>query len=174
MTKDVFAAIAERRSVRRFSEEEVPDATITRILEAALQAPSAGNLQPWKFYLVKNPEKKRALGQAAWQQEFIATAPAVIVVCALPELVASHYGPRGRELYVIQDTAAAIMNLLLAAHAVGVGSCWVGAFLEQEVRRVIGAGTEEWPVALVPLGFAAEEGARPARRFLNDCVVRLD
>ncbi|GAW28467.1 nitroreductase family protein [Carboxydocella sp. ULO1] len=174
MTKDVFAAIAERRSVRRFSGEAVADATITRILEAALQAPSAGNLQPWKFYVVKKQESKKALGEAAWQQEFIASAPVVIVVSALPELVAAHYGPRGRDLYVIQDTAAAIMNLLLAAHAVGLGSCWVGAFLEKEVRRIIGAGEDELPVAIIPLGYAAEESAKPARRSLNDCVVILD
>lgn len=98
MTKDVIAAIIERRSVRRFTDEEVPMATVGRILDAACHAPSAGNLQPWEFYVVKNREMREKLAVAALNQEFVATAPVVIVVCALPELSARRYGDRGRYL----------------------------------------------------------------------------
>lgn len=171
MTKDVIAAIIERRSVRRFTDEEVPMATVGRILDAACHAPSAGNLQPWEFYVVKNREMREKLAVAALNQEFVATAPVVIVVCALPELSARRYGDRGRYLYAIQDTAAAVQNILLAAHGYGLATCWVGAFDEEKVVRLLQLPPGRRPVALIPLGYAAEEKhVAPARRSWEEVV----
>jgi nitroreductase len=170
MTKDVFDAIKERRSIRAFKDEEIPEATVTRLLEAACHAPSAGNLQPWKFFVVSQGASKKRLAEAAFGQTFVAEAPTVIVVCALPEVSAARYGDRGRELYCLQDTAAAVQNILLGANALGLGSCWVGAFDEQEAAKVLDLPGHCRPVAMIPLGYPAKEGHLPARRPADEVV----
>ncbi|HBT20085.1 MAG TPA: nitroreductase family protein [Peptococcaceae bacterium] len=157
MTNDVFEVIRERRSIRAFKPQNIPDEIVAKLLEAACRAPSAGNLQPWKFYVVKNEEIKKKLSAAAFNQSFVAQAPVVIVVCALPEESASRYGERGRSLYCIQDTAAAVQNLLLAAWALGIGSCWVGAFDEQMAASVLGLSKKERPVAIISLGYPRKD-----------------
>lgn len=171
MTKDVMDAIRERRSVRRFAPDPVDEFTVGRILEAGASAPSAGNIQPWTFYAVFRQEIKERLSEAAYGQEFIASAPVVIVVCALPEDTAARYGERGRDLYCLQDTAAATQNILLAAEGFGLGSCWVGAFDEAAVAGALGCVRGERPVAVIPLGFSAgEKGQAPARYDLSRTV----
>ncbi|MDI3281532.1 MAG: nitroreductase family protein, partial [Bacillota bacterium] len=148
MTKDVLDAIRERRSIRRFKPSPIPDATLGRLVEAAALAPSAGNLQPWHFCVVKDEAVRRSLARAAGGQSFIAAAPVALVVCADPLRSASRYGRRGAELYCLQDTAAAVQNLLLAATAFGLGSCWVGAFDEELVARALGLPEHLRPVAI--------------------------
>ena len=96
MTKDVFDAMREARSVRRFTPEPVPDSTLGRILEAACWAPSAGNLQPWHFYVVKNRDLKTRLAAACYDQYQVAEAPAAVVVMADPAKSDERYGERGR------------------------------------------------------------------------------
>ncbi|GAW92601.1 nitroreductase family protein [Calderihabitans maritimus] len=172
MTKDVIECILERRSVRHFKPDPIPEATLGRLVDAARWAPSAGNIQPWKFYVVVNQKVKEQLAEAAYGQSFVARAPVVIVVCALPESSAERYGQRGRELYCLQDTAAAIQNILLAATAYGLGSCWVGAFDEERVKEVLELSRQERPVALIPVGYAEREPKPPARASL-DRVVKV-
>lgn len=170
MTKDVFDAIKERRSTRAFKEDEIPQATVTRLVEAACHAPSAGNVQPWQFFVVTDPEKKKGLMAAALGQSFVSQAPVVIVVCAEPELSGSKYGRRGSELYCIQDTAAAVQNILLGAHALGLGTCWVGAFEETGVSEILELPANLRPVALIPVGHPARESRMPARRSVQEVV----
>jgi nitroreductase len=149
--------------VRSFvPDRPVGEEVIAWLLEAARWAPSAGNLQPWRFYVVTSSELRQKLA-AASRQGFVAQAPVVIVVGAVPEGSAQVYGDRGRYLYCLQDTAAAIQNLLLAATAAGLGSCWVGAFDEAAVHRALGLPPEVRPVALVPLGYTREKPFAPAR-----------
>lgn len=176
MTKDVIAAILERRCVRKFESTPIPSATIGRILEAAQHAPSAGNLQPWEFYVVLSQEHKSKLSEAAFNQNSILEAPVVIAVCANPELCGQRYGARGVELYYLQDTAAAVQNILLAATGYGLGSCWVGAFDEQRVAQVLNLPNSLRPVAMIPLGYALEETAYqvPPRRALDEFVHILE
>ncbi len=169
---ELYEAINERRSVRHFLDKDVEEGKILRILEAAIKAPSAGNLQPWEFVLVKEEKNKRDLANAALYQTFIYEAPAVIVVCADRERSASRYGFRGTELYCIQDTAAATMNLMLAAVAEGLGTCWVGAFHEEEVRKVINAPKNVRPVAIVPVGYPSRDGYRTGRYDLESVLHR--
>jgi len=154
---DLFEAIRTRRSIRAFTEEEVSEGEIEKILDAARWAPSAGNIQPWIFVIVRTPETKRRLAEAALNQPLIEEAPVVIVACADREQSGMHYGRRGAELYCIQDTAAAVQNILLAAHALGLGACWVGAFDEEEVRLILRAPRGVRPVAIVPIGHPAEK-----------------
>ncbi|MFQ6051035.1 MAG: nitroreductase family protein [Candidatus Hydrothermarchaeota archaeon] len=167
---ELYEAINKRRSVRDFLDKDVEDEKIFRILEAAIKAPSAGNLQPWEFVLVRDEKNKRELAKAALNQNFIYEAPVVIVVCADKERSGSRYGSRGRELYCIQDTAAATMTLMLAAVAEGLGTCWVGAFHEEEVRKVINAPKNVRPLAIVPVGYPSRDGYRTGRYDLESVL----
>lgn len=170
---DVFEAIKTRRSIRAFTQEAVSDKKIEMILDAARSAPSAGNIQPWIFIVVKNPNMKRRISEAALNQFFIEEAPVVIVVCADQERSRMGYGSRGANLYCIQDTAAATQNILLAAHSLGLGACWVGAFDEEEVRRILRFPRGVRPVAIVPIGHPAEKPRGIPKRPLSE-VVRYE
>lgn len=167
---DVFEAIKGRRSIRAFRETDVPQETVEKLIEAARWAPSAGNIQPWEFIVVRNPETKRRLAEAALGQSFVEEAPVVIVVCADEERSARGYGTRGRTLYCIQDTAAAIQNIHLAAYALGLGTCWVGAFREDEARRILEIPDGVRPVAIIPIGFPAESLPPRSRRPLKQII----
>jgi len=162
--------ILARRSVRDFMPDEIPEEHLNLMLEAMRWAPSAGNLQPWRFYVVKDREKRRELARAALGQDFIADAPVAIVVCAVPEESSWRYGKRGSQLYCIQDTACAVMNLMLSATALGYGSVWVGAFDEKEVSRAISAPASERPVAIVPIGKPRHLEPRTKRKSLSEIV----
>ena len=159
--------IRERRSVRAFTAQDVSDEEAETLVEAACLAPSAGNLQPWEFVVVKDPGVKRRLVDAAHGQSFISKAPVVFVVCAVPGRSASGYGSRGRELYCLQDTAAAVQNLLLTATANGLGSCWIGAFDEGRAADALGLPEGIRPVAIVPVGYPAESPRQRPRRLVK-------
>lgn len=167
---DVFEAIKGRRSIRAYREIDVPQEIVEKLIEAARWAPSAGNIQPWEFIVVRNPETKRKLAEAALGQSFIEEAPVVIVVCADEERSARGYGTRGRTLYCIQDTAAAIQNIHLAAYAMGLGTCWVGAFREDEARKILDIPAGVRPVAIIPVGYPAESPPPRSRRQLKQII----
>lgn len=155
---DVFEAMEKRRSVRSFDPgRRVDEELVEELLRCACQAPSAGNVQPWRFVVVRDPGLRTRLAEAALGQSFVADAPVVIVVCADLAAHASAYGRRGVELYAVQDTAAAIENLLLCAVALGLGACWVGAFREDEVARTLNLARDIRPLALVPVGYPARD-----------------
>ncbi len=167
---DVFEAIKGRRSVRAFTSEEVSEKDVVTIIDAARSAPSAGNIQPWEFIVVRKPEMKRKLSAAALYQTFIEEAPVVIVVCANESRSGEGYGSRGLNLYCIQDTAAATQNMLLAAYALGLGACWVGAFLEEDAGMALNLPRGVRPVAIIPVGHPAEKLGARARRSLKEIV----
>jgi nitroreductase len=162
---DFWQVLQDRHSVRNFDPTaDVPPEMVERILEAAIQAPSAGNRQPWHFYVVRSLEIRQGLAAAAHGQAFIAQAPVAIVVCADAEQSAGRYGNRGRTLYCLQDTAAATEHILLAAVALGLGSCWVGAFDEAHAARALALPGRHRPVAILPIGKPARESARRTSR----------
>nr|MDO8082482.1 nitroreductase family protein [Candidatus Freyarchaeota archaeon] len=165
---DVFEAINKRRSTRRYKSENVSEEQVKKLLEAAIMAPSGGNMQPWDFIIVRDKDQKKALARAALGQMFIATAPVVIVVCANKPRTARRYGDRGAELYSLQDTAAATENILLAATAMGLAGCWVGAFDDDAVSSVFGLPTYVRPVAILPIGVPGEFPRAPPRMPLSD------
>jgi len=156
--------------VRAFTGEAVSKEEVQRLIEAARWAPSAGNLQPWEFILIRDQETKRKLSIAALDQTFIEDAPVVIVVCADQARSARRYQNRGVHLYSLQDTAAAIQNILLAVHAMELGACWIGAFDESGVRDVLGTPRNWKPVAIVPVGHPAERPVAPRRRAIDEIV----
>lgn len=170
---DLLEIIKSRRSIRKFKRDSIPEQDLFKILEAATWAPSAGNLQPWEFIIVRDEDRKKALARAALNQMFIAEAPVVIIVCANIPRTAVYYGERGRSLYCIQDTAAAIQNMLLMAYWLGYGTCWVGAFDEERVRKILKLPPDARPVAIIPLGKPAEK-PRPPPRYPLERVVHVE
>jgi nitroreductase len=168
----VFEAITRRRSIRAFKSQDVPKDIVKKLLEAGRWAPSADNIQPWEFIVVRKPGVKRRLVEAALGQAFIEEASLVIVVCANEDRSAEGYGVRGRSLYCIQDTSAAVQNILLAAYSLGLGTCWIGAFNEDEAREVLRIPAGIRPVVIIPVGYPAESPAPRNRRPLSQVVHR--
>ena len=167
---DVFDAIKGRRSIREFKPDPIDEKDLEKILDAGRSSPSAGNCQPWEFVVVRDDRVKQKLVRAALGQTFIAEAPVVVVVCANIPRTAERYGRRGAELYCIQDTAAAIQNIHLAAYALGYGTCWVGAFDERVAAKAIKAPPEIRPLAIIPIGKPAEKPSPTPRLPLSKIV----
>lgn len=169
-----FSEVLERRrSVRHFkSKEPVGDHLVRTVLRAGTAAPSAGNIQPWRFIVVRSAEVRTSLAEALGAK-WAATAPVMIVVCADPRPCYARYGDRGDGLYAIQDAAAATQNMLLAAVDLGLASCWIGAFDADTVKQVCGIQPAFVPLAILPLGYSAESAGRPSRRPLEDVVTWL-
>jgi nitroreductase len=173
---DFWHTIQDRASVRRFDTSvDVTPETVERLLAAAIQAPSAGNRQPWRFYVVRNQTVRCELAAAAYGQSFVAEAPVVIVVCADPEQSAGRYGDRGRKLYCLQDTAAAVENILLASVALGLGACWVGAFDEEDAAQALDLPQRLRPIAILPIGKpVSAPTTRTARRGIASVTTYVD
>ena len=167
---NVLEAIKERRSVRAFTDNKVSDEDIKQLLEAARWAPSAGNTQPLELVIVKAAVTKQKLSEAALNQSLIQQASIVIVVCADVTRSSRGYGIRGELLYSIQDTAAATENILLAAQELGLTTCWIGAFHEKEVAKIINAPKSVKPIAIIPVGYPAFRPVVPQKRALNEIV----
>lgn len=174
MTKDVIEAIKERRSVRSFKADIVPDATISRILEAGMWAPSMGNIQPWQFFVVKGMSTKERLAKASLYEKTVTEAPFSIVVCVDTNKGKEKYGARGQELYAIQDGAVAIQNMLLAATAYGLGSLWIGDLNEREMKDILNLQEGVKPLAVLPMGYADFDPQSPPRKSLEDVVQVIE
>jgi nitroreductase len=167
---DVLEVIKNRRSIRTYFKQDLPQGVVEQLLEAARWAPSAGNVQPWAFVVASSPTTKHKLSLAAFGQADVEEVSVVIVVCADEKRAEESYGVRGKTLYCLQDTAAATQNILLTACSLGLGSCWIGAFKEDEIRKVIKAPKNMRPIALVPVGYANETPPARNRRSLSEIV----
>ncbi len=175
MTCDIdslLTLIRSRRSVRKLTSDALPEGSEDKLLEAFAWSPSGGNVQPWHVRVVQDADTKRRLCQAALSQQFVADAPVVFVICADLDRAFRAYKQRGVDLYCLQDSAAATQNLLLAAHAMGLGACWVGAFRERSVRETLALPDHLRPVAIVAVGVPAEEPRVPPRRPLSEITSR--
>jgi len=167
---DVLEAIKGRRSIRAFKNQDVPAETVEELINAARWAPSAGNIQPWEFIIVRKPRIKRRLVEAALGQMFIEEAPVVLIVCANEERSSQGYCARGKTLYCLQDTAAATQNIHLTAYSLGLGTCWVGAFREEETREILKIPQGIRPVAIIPVGYPAEAPTARTRKSISQIV----
>ena len=161
---EVFDAIRTRRSIRKFKDKQVPWDNIVTIMQAGKYAPNAGNLQNWKFIVVKSDANRKAITKACLQQEWMEQAPIFIVVVAEPEKAERYYGTRGARLYTIQNCAAAMENMLLTAHSLGLGACWVGAFDEDEIFRILTLPEEKTVQGVIVIGYA-DEAPQPPPKF---------
>ena len=145
LATDPLGFIFGRRSIRVYAPGKVSDEVVTRLLEAAMAAPSAVAKDPWRFVVIRNPQKLSAIADILPNGKMLATAAVGIVVCG--ELAAAH----DKQLsYLLQDCSAAIENLLLAAHALGLGACWLGVHpREERVKRI--AQLLALPEGVIPL-----------------------
>jgi nitroreductase len=167
---EVLEAIKGRRSIRFFTNQPVSEEEVKTLIDAARHAPSAGNIQPWEFIIVKKAEIKHKLVVAALNQTFLEEAPVVIVVCANMDASRSGYGSRGTTLYCLQDTAAATQNIILTAYSMRLGTCWVGAFSEEEVKKALEIPDGIRPVAIIPVGRTTANPPKHPRRALNEIM----
>jgi len=160
-SQELLRIIYNRRSVRRYEKRPVPDDVLRSVLEAGRQAPSARNLQPYCFIVVRDPELKKKLIFSEWNK-FIEEAPIVIVGCG-----------DSRAKWAVVDVAIALQNMVIAAEALGLGTCWIGHFIEDEVKRILRIPDYMRVVAMITLGYPAERpGPRP-KKSLEE-LVRYD
>jgi nitroreductase len=148
---DVLEAIKTRRSVRAYSSRPIAPEVMGRLKQALRYAPSACNYQPWQFILVTDAKLRTQLAQAAHDQSFIAAAPMIVVGCGLPERAYKGMGGYGNSADI--DVAIALDHLTLVAVAEGLGTCWIGAFDEPAVKRLLAVPPRVKVVALTPLGY---------------------
>jgi len=159
---EALEAIFTRRSIREYTDQPVSDELVQELLAAAMQAPSAGNQQPWHFVVVTDRNQLDALADALPFGKMLKIAPLGVVICG------DESRARYRDFWV-QDCSAATQNLLLAAHTRGLGAVWLGVYPLQErvasVKQVLGLPDQVMPLCVVPLGYPAVKREPPARRY---------
>jgi len=165
----ILGIIKNRRSVRKFQKKEIPEEIVEKLIEALIWAPSAGNLQSRKFNFVFNEKIKKDLVKAALGQDFISQAPLVVVGCT-DDKIAFRYGERGKDLYSICDVSASIQNMMLLATELGLGTVWIGAFDKKEVEKILNLPENLKPIAIVPIGYPAEEPSVPPRVSKSEAI----
>ncbi|MEM4329602.1 MAG: nitroreductase family protein [Candidatus Bilamarchaeaceae archaeon] len=170
---DFYFVLKKRVSVRKYEQKTVEKEKIYNILAAASLAPSAGNLQSYKIYVVYNKKLKEDISAACYEQEFVRDAPVVFVFCADKERAYSKYEERGYELYAIQDATIAAAYVQLAAVVEGLGSVWVGAFDPLEISRLLSLPSHTVPVVVLPLGYPSETPQPHERRPINEIVEEV-
>ncbi len=166
---EVLDVITKRCSVRSYSDRAVERDKIDRLLEAARLAPSASNRQEWRFVVVTDHDMRNALMEAASRQPFVAQAPVVIAACAQTD---GHVMRCGQPCYPI-DVAIAVDHITLQAVAEGLGTCWIGAFDEIQVKELLAIPQDVRVVELLTVGYPA--GGRPQRsRVPMDRIVHWE
>ena len=159
----VFDCIRTRRSIRKYKDKPVPWDNIVEIMQSAKYAPLAGNILNCKLLVVKDEGRRKAIAEASAQQYWMQDAAVHIVVVGEPEKSEKFYGTRGVRLYTVQGIAAAVQNMLLTAHSLGLGACWVGAFDEDEIRRICNLPEHVNVQAIVTIGYADETPEMPPK-----------
>lgn len=163
---DVSTAIRQRRSVRAYKAVEVEEEKLKKILEAAKLSPSASNQQSWKFIVVRNKETKKKLARAAFGQSFIGEAPVVMVACGTESKAVMACGQPTHTV----DVSIACAFMILQAYELGLGTCWIGAFEEGEVKKILEIPKSVRVVAMIPLGYPDEDPSPRSRKGLEQIV----
>jgi len=156
---DTIQTILNRRSVRKYQPRPVGEEDLARILEAGRQAPSAANRQPWHFVVVKEKEQRKKLAGACSGQTWMAEAGVIIAGVGKPSV---------NEKWHAVDVAIALENMILAAAALGYGTCWIGAFDQDQVKEVLGIPADMTVVALTPVGAPADQPAARPRMAMSE------
>lgn len=164
----VLDVIKERRSVRRYKQDPIPEDVLHRVLEAARHSPSGKNLQPWKFILVNDSSLKQRIAKASVGQYFMVQAPLIVVACGFPDACYSRMGNYMKSWPV--DVAIALEHLILQAREEGLGTCWIGAFEERDVKSILGIPDDVRVLALTPLGFPDEVPSKRGRKNLEEII----
>jgi nitroreductase len=167
--------IRKRKMVRKYQSKDVPDLLISKLIENASRAPSAGHTQVQEFIVVKGPETKRKLRLASVNQEQVEDAPVLIVVCSNTSRSVGRYGQRGKEFYSIIDGAFASMLILLTATNEGLGAGFVGAFDDEKVSEILGLPKDGSvrPIGIIAIGYPDEKPPR-LDRIARDRLVHYE
>ena len=160
---DTLNAIATRRSTRLFKAKPVSSDDLLLLVEMALKAPSSGNLQDYRFIVVTDKLMIKELPDFCMDQMWISSAPAVIVVCSQPSIQKKWYGAPG-DIFARQNAAAATQNILLAAHDIGLGSCWISGFNQEKIDEFFGATGQARVEAVIPIGYPVRK-PEPKKEF---------
>ncbi len=163
-------AIMHRRTCKEFTNESIDFDIITQIIQAGSYAPSAGNLQNWKFIVITDNKLLRELYHHTMDQDVFNTAPIGVIVCSEMDMAQRNFGLRGKRLYAIQDCAACIQNMLLAAEAFGLGSCWVGAFDEEKLAKMFAIPDEVRAQAIILFGHPTSEPEEKEVKRIEDLI----
>jgi len=163
---ELWDAIHQRRSIRKYKDKAIEDEKLERVLEAGRLAPSAGNRQEWKYVVVRDPDTREKLATAANGQQFVAEAAAVIVCCARES---GHVMSCGQASYPI-DVAISVDHMTLAAIEEGLGTCWIGAFKEEPVRNLLNIPGDVRVVSLLTIGYPDMEPKARQRRSMDEVV----
>lgn len=162
--------IFERRSIRRYTDDPVSDETVDLLLQAAMSAPSAVGKDPWRFVTVRERQRREDIAAALPMGKMLGQAQVGIVVCG--ERAAAHNGWEG---YMVVDCVAATENILLAAHALGLGCCWLGVYpnedRQEQIAGVLGLPEGIEPVTAIAVGYPAESHT-PRTRYKEEYVRR--
>ncbi len=166
---ELIKGLKTRRSIRSYQDKEVPDTIIEEVLETARWAPSATNNQPWRFVVIKDKERKAKLRGGLRDalipfSKHIEDAPVVFVAWYTPSLLFKKFQ--------VSDVSNAVMYVLLAAHANGLGTCWIGWFSENRVKKVVGLPKKARVVALITLGYPEEVPEPKERKPVRDIAYR--
>ncbi len=167
---DILDLIKSRRTIKEFLPKYVSHQLLFNVIDAGRHAPSSGNIQNWKFIVCVDDALKIKVAKAAHEQYNLASAAALIIVCSEPEKVQRYYGLRGERLFAIQNCAAAIENMLLEAHSLGLGTAWIGAFDEEEVKSLCSIPEHIRPQAIVAVGYAKDVPEKPPKYPLETVV----
>ncbi len=162
--------LKERKSIRRFKKLEVPWYLLAECLAAAIEAPSAGNSQNWRFIVVRESSRREKLTKCCEEQYWLIKAPVLVVVCSDTNKIRRLFGVRGEALYSVQNCAAAIENMLLKGAELGLGSVWIGAFDEIKVRELLDIDPDVRPQAIIALGYGEEFEEKARREPLENVV----
>jgi len=160
---NVLEAIKTRRSVRKYKPGPIPDEDLKEILTAAQLAPSAGNKQPWRFVVVRDPETRKKLGEIARGQTWISDAGVVVVALAMDKK-----SPEVYERWAERDVMTAVEHMVLAAWSLGYGTCWIGAFYEDRVKELLGIPEEMTVINLLPIGVPDQRPEPRGRKPLDE------
>lgn len=154
---DVIKAIVSRRSIRAYKAKTIDKEDLMMLVEMGIKAPTAGNLQDLRFIVCTEHATINKLPELCMDQYWIATAPAVIVVCSQPQVQAKWFGERGRHVFATQNAAAATQNIMLSAKSMGLDTCWVGGFSQEGVDKLFGTEDKARVEAIITVGYASEK-----------------
>lgn len=151
---ELFEVIQKRHMCRSLDpKKDIPDKIVEKIIDAGKAAPSSGGLRDQRFMVIRDPKIKKELRPLCWNQATLTDAPVVVAVYSESDLVEKKYGTRGRDFFAVQNGAAAIENMLLAATALNLGICWVGGFEDEPVSKVLKLTEKQKLMALLPIGY---------------------
>jgi nitroreductase len=163
---DVFTAVSQRYSVRAYKITDVEEDKLKKVLEAGRLSPSASNRQDWKFIVVKNKETRKKLAKAAFGQSFIGEAPVVVVACGTEPKAMLACGQPAHTV----DVSIAFAYMILQAYELGLGTCWIGAFSEEEARKILSIPEHIRVVGMTPLGYPDQPPPQKSRKSLDQIV----